>query len=321
MGALHIVEAGYVFPILQKLKAEGISTEKYIKDNYLNKYQLNANTYIPVELMYSLFETIEKAQDIHFLDFFKNTININDLSDNVQNIIRTPDLLSIIQTTCQFNHLIMSNELMTLNVEGAITTLRLKVDDRPSLGRELSIKLSMLYTLDGIQVATGQDWHPIELHYQFKKPIKEDPFIDLGKNINVRYDMPYSGFVFNTVDLTKYRIGQNQDYKIAEHDTSLSGRIELLLDSITSGQIPNISYFSDFMNISSRSLIRKLQAEGRSFSSIIESWRFKKAICSMENKPLSVKELANSLGYANHSNFVRAFKRWTGVSPTKYRDY
>ncbi|WP_075591349.1 helix-turn-helix domain-containing protein [Labilibacter marinus] len=321
MGALHIVEAGYVCPIIQKLNAVGVSTDKYIKANFLNKYRLSANTYIPVELMYSLFETIEKSQGVQFLDFFRDTININDLSDNVQDIIRTPDLLHIVQTTCQFNHLIMSNELMTLNIEGPISTLQLQVDNRPSLGRELAIKLSMLYTLDGIQVAAGNDWMPIEIHYQFKKPAIEDPFIDLGKNVNIKYNMPYSGFVFNTADLTKFKVNRKQELEWNVNDTCLAGRIELLLNSIKTGQIPNISYFSDVMNISSRSLIRKLQAEGRSFASIIETWRLKKAIISIENQATSINELAHELGYANHSNFIRAFKRWTGVSPMNYREH
>ncbi|WP_075602487.1 AraC family transcriptional regulator [Saccharicrinis aurantiacus] len=320
MSNLHIVEAGYVLPIIDKLRNEGVNIDSYLKVSDLNRYSFNLNSYIPVELMYLLLEEIQKKQDIHFLDFFKDSVSVKDLSDNVQHIIRTPDLLQITQTACKYNHLIMSNELMTLNVDGTKASLMLKVDDRPSLGRELSIKLSMLYTLDGIQIATGNNWEPLEIHFQFKEPQKEDSFIDFGKNINIKYNMPCSGFIFKTVDLTKYKVNKIIEQELVLFDSDLSSRVELLLDSIEPNKLPNLSYFSDVMNMSSRSLIRKLQAEGTEFSSILENWRFKKAIRSIKDESISINELAATLGYANHSNFIRAFNRWTGVSPMKYRE-
>ncbi|WP_282036464.1 hypothetical protein [Saccharicrinis aurantiacus] len=52
MTDLHIVEAGYVLPIIDKLKNEGVNIDSYLKVSDLNRYSFNLNSYIPVELMY-----------------------------------------------------------------------------------------------------------------------------------------------------------------------------------------------------------------------------------------------------------------------------
>jgi AraC-like DNA-binding protein len=68
-----------------------------------------------------------------------------------------------------------------------------------------------------------------------------------------------------------------------------------------------------------RTLRRRLSAEGKSFSELLEE-----ACCSIAQEQLrdpqgSIKEIAERLGYSEASAFFRAFKRWTGQTPTAYR--
>jgi len=39
----------------------------------------------------------------------------------------------------------------------------------------------------------------------------------------------------------------------------------------------------------------------------------------LENSDLSVNEIARELGYSTTSNFIRAFQRMSGLTPSKYR--
>lgn len=72
-------------------------------------------------------------------------------------------------------------------------------------------------------------------------------------------------------------------------------------------------------NVSVRTLQRKLKDEGASYIQIVEEVRKSLAIHYMQNGALSVKEISTTLGYAEPSAFVRAFKKWTGKTPTAYR--
>lgn len=73
-------------------------------------------------------------------------------------------------------------------------------------------------------------------------------------------------------------------------------------------------------NISVRTLQRKLKEEGFSYLQIVEEVRKSLAIHYIKNGSSSVKEISAVLGYAEPSGFVRAFKKWTGKTPTAYRN-
>jgi AraC-like DNA-binding protein len=91
-----------------------------------------------------------------------------------------------------------------------------------------------------------------------------------------------------------------------------------LLDQLSSGNV-NEAQMASALNQSERSLQRKLRAEGTSFSQLLEETRRELAQRYIENSRLSITETAYLLGFAEPANFTRAFRRWTGKSPSDYR--
>ncbi len=73
------------------------------------------------------------------------------------------------------------------------------------------------------------------------------------------------------------------------------------------------------LNISSRSLQRRLHEAGTHYSEILNDTRRELAIKHIRNSRLSMGEIAYLLGFAEVSNFSRAFKRWTSKPPGEYR--
>lgn len=76
---------------------------------------------------------------------------------------------------------------------------------------------------------------------------------------------------------------------------------------------------ADKLCMSSRSLQMKLAAKDTSFQEILDSTRHSLALGYLEQSAISVTEAAYLLGFSDVSNFTRAFKRWTGKSPRKFR--
>ena len=91
-----------------------------------------------------------------------------------------------------------------------------------------------------------------------------------------------------------------------------------LLDLLASGKL-NEAQMAVALNQSERSLQRKLRAEGTSFSQLLEETRRELAQRYIENSRLSITETAYLLGFAEPANFTRAFRRWTGQTPSDYR--
>ena len=66
-------------------------------------------------------------------------------------------------------------------------------------------------------------------------------------------------------------------------------------------------------------LQRQLGAEGTSYRQILESTRRSLAEQYLRSKDYSQAEVAFMLGFTDQSNFARAFRRWTGMSPGEFR--
>ncbi|WP_156508573.1 AraC family transcriptional regulator, partial [Oleiphilus sp. HI0132] len=66
-------------------------------------------------------------------------------------------------------------------------------------------------------------------------------------------------------------------------------------------------------------LYRKLKKEQVSFQSLVEEVRQREAERYLKENKVSISEVAFLLGFSELSAFSRAFKRWTGESPAKFR--
>jgi AraC-like DNA-binding protein len=97
------------------------------------------------------------------------------------------------------------------------------------------------------------------------------------------------------------------------------GRVEgLLLPVLHTGEAGKEAIAAK-LGMSSDSLLRRLKAEGTTFEVVLDELRHKMALHYLENRKVSVNETAYLVGFSEPSAFSRAFKRWTGASPSALR--
>ncbi|MCB1806122.1 MAG: helix-turn-helix transcriptional regulator, partial [Candidatus Competibacteraceae bacterium] len=73
------------------------------------------------------------------------------------------------------------------------------------------------------------------------------------------------------------------------------------------------------LNLSLRSLQRRLREERTSYQQLLDETRLELALQYINRTQLSVAQIAPLLGFSDSSNFNRAFKRWLGLPPSRYR--
>jgi len=73
------------------------------------------------------------------------------------------------------------------------------------------------------------------------------------------------------------------------------------------------------LNLSPRTLHRRLQEEGSSYRAIKDALRRDVALSRLEKTRQPISKIAADLGFSEPSTFFRAFQGWTGVAPTTYR--
>ena len=73
------------------------------------------------------------------------------------------------------------------------------------------------------------------------------------------------------------------------------------------------------LNLSVRTLYRQLHQEGTSLQALKDQTRRDKAADLLRRTERPIKQIAQAVGFRNEKSFARAFKSWTGFSPTAYR--
>jgi AraC-like DNA-binding protein len=73
------------------------------------------------------------------------------------------------------------------------------------------------------------------------------------------------------------------------------------------------------LGMSTRSLNRRLHERSTSYKKIMNEVRSDLSIRYLENTNLSIDQIADLVGYAETTAFRKAFKIWTGISPSKHR--
>src|SRR5262249_54999294 len=82
---------------------------------------------------------------------------------------------------------------------------------------------------------------------------------------------------------------------------------------------PSPSEIAAALGMSARSLQRRLQEPGTTYAPLFDETRRGLACRHLRDEGYSVTEIAFILGFDDASSFARAFRRWTGRSPSEYR--
>lgn len=101
-------------------------------------------------------------------------------------------------------------------------------------------------------------------------------------------------------------------------NTGVSGRVRRILLANLFRPLKLESVASQ-LNLSARTLRRKLAEHRTSFRAIEDELRREVAVRLLDETVLTHEEIAESLGYSNAANFRHAFRRWTGKSPGRFR--
>jgi len=87
----------------------------------------------------------------------------------------------------------------------------------------------------------------------------------------------------------------------------------------SAGKFLTISEVAEQLNVTERTLRRRLAAEGTDFRTIFDDIKSTLAKNYLRKTSRSVLEIADLLNYAEATNFHRAFQRWNSTTPTDYR--
>ncbi|MEN0065490.1 MAG: helix-turn-helix domain-containing protein [Myxococcota bacterium] len=177
-------------------------------------------------------------------------------------------------------------------------------------------------------LAPDQDLRPTEATFAWPKPFDAEA-IAAVLGCPVRFGCRQTAMIFGPEVLQAqprlanplaFRAYERQAADLAalrRVDVSLAEQVRRLL---WAGQpVPDRDPVARMLAMSPRTLARRLGEEGTSFRAIRNEVRQQRAQRSLGTPERQVSEVADELGFSDVTAFSRAFRSWTGLTPTEFR--
>jgi|GEM_PF-79286 len=201
----------------------------------------------------------------------------------------------------------------------------------PELGRRRERgEVSALSALRVARQITGIDWRPIEVRFQHSKPADAADY-DTWFGCPVRFgatetavvlpvDFQYQPLARADAGLVAYLDRHAKSLLEQESPVSSFGyMVRSTLCGLLRNRATSAAEVARKLGTSERSLQRYLRSEGTTYEDILDDTRRALAIEHLNDRSLSLGEIATLLGYSEASPFTRAFRRWMGITPREYR--
>ncbi|MBX3445795.1 MAG: AraC family transcriptional regulator [Parvibaculaceae bacterium] len=133
---------------------------------------------------------------------------------------------------------------------------------------------------------------------------------------NDRVDMPLSAASIPMAEM--YRRQCEKLLRDMNAEGGLSGELRRMVLA-AHGRFPGMVEAARRLNMSERTLRRRLAGEGTSYRGIVDDVRAYLAREYLRDTPLGIADVASLLGFDDVANFRRAFRKRYGCSPSAYR--
>jgi AraC-like DNA-binding protein len=204
------------------------------------------------------------------------------------------------------------------------------VKARSELARRSVNEYQVAEMLASIRKMTQRNLVPRRIAFQHPAP----PNVATHRELLGRvpdFDASFDGFDADLAWLAEPVRGKNpklRDYfekqcqlarQAFAEDLPFTAQVREKLAATMDGAVPSMAHISRALGTSPRSLHRRLADEGSRFNDLLDEVRRQFAERYLARPRLAVSEVAYLVGFNDPSAFFKAFRRWTGVSPSEYR--
>jgi AraC-like DNA-binding protein len=175
----------------------------------------------------------------------------------------------------------------------------------------------------------GREFSPLSVELRRPRPTVIDDFERLWR-APLRFNADHNRLRFDTTSIERVLDSGNPELarlsdavsarylaRIERHN--MEARVRTVLAQRLQHSEPTQEQVAEILNVSARTLQRKLGDSGTTFKKIVDETRHAQALAHFSMPQMSVNEVAHLLGFSCTSSFTRAFRRWTGLSPSQWR--
>jgi AraC-like DNA-binding protein len=226
-------------------------------------------------------------------------------------------------------HLVSDSLEPVLEVDGNSAYIRLETSMRwPKVAADFT--LSAWYSLHVRALLV--DAPAIECWFAYPEPADPREHRRVFAGARLRFGMPWYGFAFEARLADVELVGGDRALhamhckhldvacSALQDERDFASRVRTLVGHELQRGRPTVGKVARRMQVSSRTVVRKLSREGTTFSAELDRLRHQRALGLLASDQVPVSAIAELLGFTSASVFHRAFRRWTGQTPIQYRE-
>lgn len=166
------------------------------------------------------------------------------------------------------------------------------------------------------------DWSEPPYHQKFQQHM---PTIHFNQTKNqICYPASILNLSTKMADPTAFQQAlvqcEAEQIRFSEHIQDISLRVKAELVLIPQKGYPTLDNIAERLHMSNRTLRRRLDEAGYSYLGLLDEVRYQEARKLLLNHTMEIQDIALYLGYLQPANFARAFKKWSGMPPSKFRN-
>lgn len=200
----------------------------------------------------------------------------------------------------------------------------------PAELRRQHAEYSLAVALQIVRLMAGSAWSPQEVQFEHKAPADTSPHLEVFR-APVSFECPAGAFVVDLEfaerqipaadarlypTLTRYLDDVLQ--VMPAEDAFLASLRLAIGETLRNGQ-PDLATVAHEVALGARTLQRRLTDAGLDFRTLVDDTRHRLALRYLADPKHTLTDIAYLLGYSETSAFNRAFRRWTGSTPLRYR--
>jgi AraC-like DNA-binding protein len=243
--------------------------------------------------------------------------------------LTSPNLGVALKRWCRHHRLLTDDIVLDLSIDGDLATL--SIEERLPLGamREFCLVTSLRYVHGYACWLIDSRIPVVEAAFPFERPAHGNahslmfpgPVRFAAEQARLRVAAPYLSLPPRR-DERALRVMLQRALPLTvrqyRRDRLLASRVRALITA-RPGDAHTAHVVAGALNLSVRTLHRQLEDEGVSLQALKDAVRREQAIERLCRTTLPVKQIALAVGFASEKTFARAFRQWTGESPTEYR--
>lgn len=331
MKAIPLIRVNTTLPFIDFLNRIGTPTESLLKQVRLPTFSSDdAETLIPRHQVFDFLERSSCQEGIENLGLLVGQqISIGNLGAFGRLICQSLTLYDALSTLVRIYPSFNSSERYWFAQQGEQAWFGQQYVNLFNTNPHHAVHYSLILMVDLIQMAAGKQWHPQEIYLQscHTRGLAD---IELLSEARLHSGVGFTVITFPSSYLSlplKRRVNlserqRQQNYALLQFSAPELDFVSSLKQAIATllrNGYPDIYLASQITGTSLRTLQRRLAEEGLTYSRLVEQVRFNTAIRLLQDPSLKLLNIAIELGYSDAAHFTRAFKRWTGTSPSEFR--